>query len=272
MGTHLPTPPTEAAPGEGHCRLKKAKCDGDSPCGRCKTDNAICYFGERRRSLDRVYPRGYVEMLEQQQAQLVAGVQELYRRTQDGTGWTGPPLPASDSGHPLTHALLERLGALKAGHHGDHGTFEEDLHSAQTKLFESGAGIMLAHPPCGSDSETSPTSPTIDSSAPYTFPVDASADMAGASPTSSSPASVRLTAPPQLADCLELSQLHPSSWSTAITSVTDNGTGAGPRPGTTLCPTEEDVTMSLNDDDGPCLLPDWKEDEDFQAFLGQVVE
>jgi hypothetical protein len=27
------------------CRLKKTKCDGSSPCSRCKADNAICAFG-----------------------------------------------------------------------------------------------------------------------------------------------------------------------------------------------------------------------------------
>jgi hypothetical protein len=27
------------------CRLKKSKCDGSSPCSRCKSDNAICVFG-----------------------------------------------------------------------------------------------------------------------------------------------------------------------------------------------------------------------------------
>lgn len=27
------------------CRLKKSKCDGSSPCSRCKADNAICVFG-----------------------------------------------------------------------------------------------------------------------------------------------------------------------------------------------------------------------------------
>jgi len=56
------------------CRLKKSKvrrgthscnafanilqCDGASPCGRCKVDNAICVFGERKKSHDKVYPKG----------------------------------------------------------------------------------------------------------------------------------------------------------------------------------------------------------------------
>ena len=28
------------------------KCDGSTPCSRCKSDNAICIFGERKRASD----------------------------------------------------------------------------------------------------------------------------------------------------------------------------------------------------------------------------
>jgi hypothetical protein len=34
------------------------QCDGASPCSRCKADNAICVFGERKKSHDKVYPKG----------------------------------------------------------------------------------------------------------------------------------------------------------------------------------------------------------------------
>lgn len=57
------------------CRLKKSKvcaipaacaptsltdgqCDGANPCGRCRADNAICVFGERKKAHDKVYPKG----------------------------------------------------------------------------------------------------------------------------------------------------------------------------------------------------------------------
>ncbi|KIW75101.1 hypothetical protein Z517_11872 [Fonsecaea pedrosoi CBS 271.37] len=127
------------------CRLKKSKCDGASPCSRCKADNAICVFGERKKSHDKVYPKGYVEMLESQQAQLVAGLQELYKRMQNGQGWTGAPLKESANGVPLTHDILERLGALKQdGHSSD--VFEEDLTVLQQKLIADGAGFMQRQP------------------------------------------------------------------------------------------------------------------------------
>jgi hypothetical protein len=34
------------------------QCDGANPCSRCKQDNAICVFGERKKSHDKVYPKG----------------------------------------------------------------------------------------------------------------------------------------------------------------------------------------------------------------------
>ena len=70
MAIHQVTPPLEPmSPTDGNvrkrvckacdrCRLKKSKCDGSSPCSRCKADNAICVFGERKKSHDKVYPKG----------------------------------------------------------------------------------------------------------------------------------------------------------------------------------------------------------------------
>ncbi|KAJ5389098.1 uncharacterized protein N7496_000166 [Penicillium cataractarum] len=51
-------------------------------------------------------------MLEQQQRRLVRGLLELYHRTAEGRGWLGDPLELQANGHPLTHALLARLGVL----------------------------------------------------------------------------------------------------------------------------------------------------------------
>ncbi|KAJ5937442.1 hypothetical protein N7454_004742 [Penicillium verhagenii] len=117
------------------CRLKKSKCDGSSPCSRCRADNAVCVFGERKKAHDKVYPKGYVEMLEQQQAWLVHGLQELYRRSTAGEGWPGDRLKAEPNGHPLTHDLLTRLGALDHTK-GEH--FEENPDSMQQELWRHG--------------------------------------------------------------------------------------------------------------------------------------
>ena len=54
-------------------------------------------------------------MLERQQSQLVAGLQELYRRTQNGEGWPGDRLELERHNQPLTHKILEALGVLRPG-------------------------------------------------------------------------------------------------------------------------------------------------------------
>lgn len=142
------------------CRLKKSKCDGASPCSRCKADNAICVFGERKKSQDKVYPKGYVEMLEQQQAQLVAGLRELYSRLQNGQGWPGQPLRDAQGGHPLTHDILERLDLLHpTTENGTHYEgFEEDCSRMQQKLIERGAPYTRRRGSVSSDSDHGHTS------------------------------------------------------------------------------------------------------------------
>lgn len=139
------------------CRLKKSKCDGASPCSRCKADNAICVFGERKKSHDKIYPKGYVEMLENQQAQLVVGLQELYKRTKNGQGWTGSPLKEGSQGIPLTHDILERLGALKQEDQHNSETFEEDLHALQNRLIASGATMMQRESSHDGSSDSAPS-------------------------------------------------------------------------------------------------------------------
>lgn len=77
----------------------------------------------------------YVEMLEQQQTWLVHGLQELYRRTLEGEGWPGDRLKPEPNGHPLTHDLLTRLGALDHTK-GEH--FEENPEAMQQELWRNG--------------------------------------------------------------------------------------------------------------------------------------
>ncbi|KAI9830199.1 MAG: hypothetical protein M1826_005001 [Phylliscum demangeonii] len=170
MADKPPTPPTDSGSSEGtlrkrvgkacdRCRLKKSKCDGGHPCGRCRLDNAICFFGERKRSQDKVYPKGYVEMLEQQQGQLVDGLQELYRRALAGEAWDGGPLRDGASfGRPLTHDILGRLGVLKPDRRGSADVFEEDGDALQRRLYERGAPPMRRRQSTSSESEATPRS------------------------------------------------------------------------------------------------------------------
>ena len=73
-------------------------------------------------------------MLEQQQQQLVNGLQELYAMVISNRGWEGSPLKESIDGHHLTHDILERLGALNIDSNLEHEGFEEDLDALRQKL------------------------------------------------------------------------------------------------------------------------------------------
>ncbi|ODM18357.1 hypothetical protein SI65_06228 [Aspergillus cristatus] len=143
------------------CRLKKSKCDGASPCGRCRADNAICVFGERKKAHDKVYPKGYVEMLEQQQTWLVHGLQEMYRRASEGESWPGEPLRCEANGHPLTHDLLNRLGALD---HTKGERFEENTEIMQQELWRRNA--MQRQDSSDASSESAAQSPVVSSRFP----------------------------------------------------------------------------------------------------------
>ena len=98
-------------------------------------------------------------MLENQQSQLVSGLQELYKRTQNGQGWIGSPLKETNHGAPLTHDILERLGALKQDGHAAEEKFEEDTNLMQQRLIASGAGYMpreVSSPDSDSEAVESP--------------------------------------------------------------------------------------------------------------------
>lgn len=100
-------------------------------------------------------PTSYVEMLEQQQTQLVAGLRELYTRLQQGQGWPGAPLREAQGGHPLTHDILERLDLLHAPNDGasNYEGFEDDCNRMQQKLLERGAPYTRRRGSVSSDSE-----------------------------------------------------------------------------------------------------------------------
>jgi hypothetical protein len=93
-----------------------------------------------------VYPKGYVEMLEQQQSQLVAGLQEMYKRLVSADAWKGLPL-AESNGNPLTHDILAALDLLetKPDGSGELESFEEDCEKLQSKLLAEGAGYTQPH-------------------------------------------------------------------------------------------------------------------------------
>ena len=92
-------------------------------------------------------------MLEQQQTWLVHGLQEMYRRACEGEGWPGEPLRCEPNGHPLTHDLLTRLGALD---HTKGERFEENPEIMQQELWKRNAMQRQDSSDASSESAQSP--------------------------------------------------------------------------------------------------------------------
>ncbi|KAI9747249.1 MAG: hypothetical protein M1815_004395 [Lichina confinis] len=268
------------------CRLKKSKCDGGNPCGRCKTDDTICFFGERKRIHDKVYPKGYVEMLEQQQAQLVSGLQELYRRIVAGERWIGPLLEDGGAGDglPRTHDILHQLGALRldtlAGDEASSAPFEEDFFVLQRRLYESGAPPMLRH-----------RSLSLESEADRPSPRGAAAPAAAASlrTTAESPDghnSFPLTPPSKtgLPAPLEIPTTHATALRDTTSASSSSSTLRGHWP--YVIPVMDFLdqyspTSALEHvaphgqgscaGGGPCLGQEWQDEAEFKALFGDVV-
>ncbi|KAL9594950.1 MAG: hypothetical protein Q9219_006730, partial [cf. Caloplaca sp. 3 TL-2023] len=89
----------------------------------------------------------YVQMLERQQAQLIAGVRCLHQMTLKGKRLPWEPVEASRTGRPLVHQILQSLGVLEAGDPWDEIDSEEcnsespslELDSAVANKFPSGS-------------------------------------------------------------------------------------------------------------------------------------
>ncbi|KAI6788028.1 hypothetical protein KC361_g9271 [Hortaea werneckii] len=111
---------------------------------------------ERKKSHDKLYPKGYVELLEQQQNQLVSGLQEMYHRLQKASAWHGKPLDVS-SGRPLTHDILAALKLLESKNDGscELEAFEENCDKPQSRLVSKEAEFAHRRGAISSDSELS---------------------------------------------------------------------------------------------------------------------
>ncbi|KAI9834241.1 MAG: hypothetical protein M1819_003079 [Sarea resinae] len=298
---HNSTPPSDASsPTDNNvrkrvckacdrCRLKKSKCDGASPCSRCRSDNAICVFGDRKKSHDKIYPKGYVEMLERQQAQLVAGLQEFYLRAQTGQSWVGGPLQEADNGRPLTHEILKRLGALTQDNsEDDMDTFEEDLQAMQQRLIERGAGHMQRQDSTSSGSGE-PFSPYENMAPNGSTLFNDPFGTKQAPPTPQSPFSNISTPQPQLGNTPmyhgmsmaqnmgNLQQPHQQTWATqSPANFGENNMDFLRR----FDASNNFDTSSLHFNRqmmaptiaSQCLtMPDWNEDDEFKAFLNPTM-
>ncbi|KIW45812.1 uncharacterized protein PV06_01523 [Exophiala oligosperma] len=129
-------------------RLIRFQCEGPSPCGRCRTDNVICVFDRRRRPDNRVYPKGYVELLEHQQTQLLRALKKLYQQAHDNRAGFYPRLKWSGSDLPAVNSILEDLGVFEDDDSAKPG-IEEDSnasHLAATAPIELTRGQLSTNP------------------------------------------------------------------------------------------------------------------------------
>lgn len=100
-------------------------------------------YSERKSSRDKIYFKGYVEMLEEQQSRLVSGLKEMYHRLQQVSAWEGLSLHES-SGQPLTYDILSALNLLETRHDdsGEVEVFEEDFNKLLSRMVSEGANFV----------------------------------------------------------------------------------------------------------------------------------
>ncbi|KFY41268.1 hypothetical protein V494_03089 [Pseudogymnoascus sp. VKM F-4513 (FW-928)] len=96
------------------CRMKKTKCDGESPCKRCRDDGLVCTAGHRKKAEFKQLPRGYAEVLENTQYALIATVHKLYAMVLAGEQWTLEPPVVNARGQPVIHDIAAKLGCIRA--------------------------------------------------------------------------------------------------------------------------------------------------------------
>ncbi|MCJ1390246.1 hypothetical protein MMC18_003104 [Xylographa bjoerkii] len=94
------------------CRLKKCKCDGQQPCQRCNSDNAICNSTRRIQPPDRAFSKEDVKVLSIEHKQLSQGLQHLYQHVIQNKPWEGLHVQLDRNGQPLVHEILERIGIV----------------------------------------------------------------------------------------------------------------------------------------------------------------
>lgn len=72
-------------------------------------------------------------MLERQNGQLSAGLQELYRRAHDSCSCTEPRLEVGNHDQPLTHQILEVLGVLHPSDREDMESIDHDWQTSEAQ-------------------------------------------------------------------------------------------------------------------------------------------
>ena len=233
-------------------------------------------------------------MLEQQQAQLVNGLQELYRRLTTGQEWEGPLLDDGDNGRPLTHDILDGLGVLQNESGSPSEAFEDDLEALQHRLRDDGSQpVQRTHSPESEEEVTSNANCFMDLQPDRTF--IGNNHMPSRQPFSMNtqnlysqrswpgvPASAPLRPPPMHHPIYSSNvksgpnpmALGPQSWMDSPMTYEDNGSFLSMNGFANM----DDVTTSrasisplaMDNDLPSTMAPNWTED-DFTKFLNSTL-
>ncbi|KIX10562.1 uncharacterized protein Z518_01646 [Rhinocladiella mackenziei CBS 650.93] len=84
------------------CKIKKSKCDGNSPCSSCVASDSTCEYSARRRREVRDWYWGMQDVMDE-------ALQKLYWACREGRGFPGI-VPEESSGRVSTDAILRGLG------------------------------------------------------------------------------------------------------------------------------------------------------------------
>ncbi|KAJ5901702.1 hypothetical protein N7495_002230 [Penicillium taxi] len=107
----------------------------------------------------------FVEMLESHHSLVVKALQKLYKFCVNNEGFPGEPLAEAPDGHPLTHAILDRLGLIKQA---EENADEPDEDSEDLRYLR----LLSTSTECSATAEPSPepTTPPELSSATLSRP------------------------------------------------------------------------------------------------------
>ncbi|KAL2401340.1 hypothetical protein ABEF93_005176 [Exophiala dermatitidis] len=84
------------------CKLKKSKCDGNTPCSSCVASDSPCEYSVRRRREARDWYWGMQDIIDE-------ALQRLYWACRQGRGFPGV-VPDETNGRVSTDAILRGLG------------------------------------------------------------------------------------------------------------------------------------------------------------------
>ncbi|TVY53008.1 Fluconazole resistance protein 1 [Lachnellula cervina] len=146
------------------CRMKKTKCDGESPCKRCKDDGLVCTAGSRKKTEFKQLPRGYAEVLENTQYALIATVQKLYTMVRNNESWELGEPELNDRGQPVIHDIASRLGCIRPSPDLPYAFPEgaEDFAELQAQLQAARSEMALEDTGSRMHSEDSSYSPALE--------------------------------------------------------------------------------------------------------------